>query len=77
MFGRSRECGGAVEVFEKRNTSGRLRWGGSERDGGNSEAEWYKLAEVGLEGKRVRRDKVGVGREWNRRVWSFKGLGRM
>jgi len=27
MFGRSRECGGVVKVFKKRNTSGRLGWG--------------------------------------------------
>lgn len=30
MFGRSRECGGVVKVFEKRNTSGRLGWGVNE-----------------------------------------------
>lgn len=50
MFGRSRECGGAVKVFEKRNTSVRLGWGmnETERTAKQNGTSWQKS------GQRVR-----------------------
>lgn len=50
MFGRSRECEGAVKVFEKRNTSGRLGRGVNETEGTAKQngTRWQKS------GKRVR-----------------------
>jgi len=56
MFGRSRECGGVVKVFEKRNTSGRLGWRMNEKEGiaKQNGSTWQKTG---------KRDKIGVGME--------------
>ena len=50
MFLMSRGCGGAVKVFEKRNTSGRLGWRAKETEGTGKQngTSWQKS------GKRVR-----------------------
>lgn len=68
MIGRSRECGGAVKVFEKRNASGRLGWGVKEKEGIGKQngTSWQKSG---------KRDKAGVGME--QESMEFKGSGRM
>ena len=67
MFGRSRECGGVVKVFERRSTSRHLGRGinGKEGIAKQNGSSWQQTG---------KRDKVRVGME--QKSMEFQGLGR-